>query len=117
MLEKNACVARRPQMSVLANSAVCRRPCEEVLTNKQLGVIDEIYADQIAYGEGQSMPREESKMIAKAFAIAFRDLKVAIPAQIAEWDYVVTRWSATGIHLCDVPRSQLDSLLNPTKWY
>jgi hypothetical protein len=47
-------------MSVLAKRAVCRRHCEEVLTKKQLGVVDEIYAGQIAYGEGQSMPREHS---------------------------------------------------------
>jgi steroid delta-isomerase-like uncharacterized protein len=88
-------------MSVVTNKAVCRRHYEEVLTNKQLGVVDEIYADQITYGDGQSMPREQFKMIAKASTIAFPDLRVTIHAQIAEGDYVVTRWSATGTHLGD----------------
>jgi len=88
-------------MSATTNKAVCRRHYEEVLTNKQLGVVDEIYADQIAYGDSQSTPREQFKMIAMASTIAFPDLKVTIHAQVAEGNYVVTRWSATGTHLGD----------------
>jgi hypothetical protein len=60
-------------MSVVTNKAVCRRHYEDVLTNKQLGVVDEIYANQIAYGDGQSMPREQFKMIAMASTAAFPD--------------------------------------------
>ena len=88
-------------MSTNTNKAICRRHYEEVLTSKRLDVVDEIYADQIAYGETQSMPREQFKMIAKASTIAFPDLKVTIHTQIAEGDLVVTRWSATGTHLGD----------------
>lgn len=88
-------------MSTSTNKAICRRHYEEVLTNKQLSVIDEIYADQIAYGDTQSMSREQFKMMAGISTTAFPDLKVTIHAQIAEGDYVVTRWSATGTHLGD----------------
>ena len=88
-------------MSTTTNKAICRRHYEEVLTNKRLNVIDEIYADQVAYGEMQSMPREQFKMMAAASTTAFPDLKVTIHAQVAEGDYVVTRWSATGTHLGD----------------
>jgi predicted ester cyclase len=47
------------------------------------------------------MPRDQFKMIAQASTVAFPDLKVTVYEQIAEWDYVVTRWSATGTHLGD----------------
>ncbi len=88
-------------MSEVENKAVCRRHYEEILTNKQLAVVDEIYAERIAYGDAQSMPREQFKMMAAASTTAFPDLKVTIHAQIAEADYVVTRWSAVGTHLGD----------------
>ena len=83
------------------NKAICRRHYEEVLTNKHIDVVDQIYADQIAYGDSQSMPRDQFKGIAKASTVAFPDLKVTVHAQIAEGDFVVTRWSATGTHLGD----------------
>jgi steroid delta-isomerase-like uncharacterized protein len=85
----------------IGNKALCRRHYEEVLTGKHLGVVDEIYADPVAYGDGHSMPREQFKMIAMASTVAFPDLKVTVHQQIAEGDYVVTRWSATGTHLGD----------------
>lgn len=89
-------------MSTEINKALCRRHYEEILTNKDLTVIDEIYADQIAYGGGmQSMPREQFKVLATATTTAFPDLKVTVHTQIAEENFVVTRWSATGTHLGD----------------
>jgi steroid delta-isomerase-like uncharacterized protein len=94
-------MCREEKMSTTTNKAICRRHYEEVLTSKKIGVVDEIYADQIAYGETQSMPREQFKMLAKASTTAFPDLKVTIHAQVAEGDCVVTRWSADGTHLGD----------------
>ncbi len=88
-------------MSTSTNKAVCRRHYDEVLTGKHLAVVDEIYADSIAYGEGQSMPREQFRALAKASTTAFPDLRVTIHAQVAEGDLVVTRWSAVGTHLGD----------------
>ncbi len=88
-------------MSTSTNKAVCRRHYEEVLTGKSLEVVDEIYADEIAYGDSQSMPRAQFKALARASTVAFPDLKVTVHAQVAEGDLVVTRWSATGTHLGD----------------
>lgn len=88
-------------MSTSTDKEVCRRHYQEVLTGKHLDVIDEIYADDVAYGDEQSMSREQFKMIAKASTTAFPDLKVTIHEQVAEGDLVVTRWTATGTHLGD----------------
>lgn len=88
-------------MSIESNKAVCRRHYQEVLTEKHLDTVDEIYTDQVAFGDGQSLPREQFKMIARASTTAFPDLKVTVHAQVAEGDLVVTRWSATGTHLGD----------------
>ena len=88
-------------MSANQNKAICRRHYDEVLTSKQIDVVDQIYADQIACGDSQSMPRDQFKMIAKASTVAFPDLKVTVHEQIAEGDFVVTRWSASGTHLGD----------------
>jgi steroid delta-isomerase-like uncharacterized protein len=89
-------------MSLLDNKAICRRHYEEVLSAKQLSVVDEIYAPQIGYGtEGQSLAREQLRQLAAASTTAFPDLAVTVQAQIAEGDLVTTRWSATGTHLGD----------------
>lgn len=92
---------KEAEMSTDENKSICRRHYEEVLTNKRIDVIDEIYSDQVGYDEAQSLPRDEFKMLARASTEAFPDLKVTIQAQIAGGDYVVTRWSATGTHLGD----------------
>ena len=88
-------------MSTITNKALCKRHYEEVLTAKRLDVVNEIYADPVAYGDGYSMPRDQFKMIAQASTVAFPDLRVTVHEQIAEGDYVVTRWSATATHLGD----------------
>ncbi len=88
-------------MSTTTNKAICRRHYEEVLTGKRLDVVDEIYADTVGYGDGQSMPRSQFKMLAQATFTAFPDLQVTVNDQVAEGDLVVTRWSATGTHLGD----------------
>jgi steroid delta-isomerase-like uncharacterized protein len=86
---------------VSANKAVCLRHYSEVLTGKQLGVIDEIYAEQIQIGDGPSMPREQFKAMAAMSTKAFPDLVATVRDQIEERDRVVTRWTAEGTHLGD----------------
>lgn len=88
-------------MNANQNKAICRRHYEEVLTDKHIDVVDQIYADHIAYGDSQSMSRDQFKLIATASTVAFPDLKVTVHAQVAEGEFVVTRWSATGTHLGD----------------
>jgi steroid delta-isomerase-like uncharacterized protein len=88
-------------MSPETNKAVCMRHYQEVLTNKRLEVIDEIYADQIGVGDGPAMPREQFKLMANMTVTAFPDLVVSVHDQIAERDRVVSRFTAEGTHLGD----------------
>jgi hypothetical protein len=50
----------------------------EVLTQKKLSVIDEIYAESIKVGDGPIMPREQFKAMAQMSTTAFPDLVVTI---------------------------------------
>ena len=88
-------------MSHESNKALSARHYTEVLTEKKLSVVDEIYADSIGIGDGPSMPREQFKAMAQMSITAFPDLVVTIHDQVAEGDLVVTRWSAVGTHLGD----------------
>ena len=88
-------------MSTDTNKAVCRRHYKEVLTEKKLNVIDEIYGDRIRIGDGDSMSRDQFKSLAVVSTTAFPDLVVTVHDQIAEGDRVVTRWSSEGTHLGD----------------
>ena len=73
-----------------------RRHYMEVLTRKNIQLIDEIYADQIQSGDTGTIPREQFKAIAQMSTTAFPDLVVEVKDQIAEGDKVVSRWTATG---------------------
>ena len=88
-------------MSTDTNKAVCRRHYQEVLTEKRLEVIDEIYGDQIRIGDGDDVPRDQLKGGAAMAITAFPDLVVTVHDQIAEGDRVVTRFSTEGTHLGD----------------
>lgn len=73
-----------------------RRHYEEVLTGKNVSLVDELYAEQIRNGDGETLPREQFKGLAQMSVAAFPDLVVTVKDQIAEGDKVVTRWTATG---------------------
>ncbi len=88
-------------MSHVSNKALTARHYIEVLTQKKLDVVDEIYADSIRVGDGPSMPRQQFRALAQMSITAFPDLVVTIHDQVAEGDLVVTRWSAEGTHLGD----------------
>ena len=88
-------------MSYETNKAVSARHYMEVLTQKKLRVIDEIYAESIKVGDGPSIPREQFKALAQMSTTAFPDLVATIHDQVSEGDRVVTRWSAEGTHLGD----------------
>jgi steroid delta-isomerase-like uncharacterized protein len=92
---------REDSMSCESNKALTARHYVEVLTQKKLSVVDEIYADRIQVGDGPSMPREQFKAMAQMSTTAFPDLVATIHDQVAEGDLVATRWSAEGTHLGD----------------
>jgi steroid delta-isomerase-like uncharacterized protein len=85
-------------MSTDTNKRLVRRHYEEVLSGKNLSVIDEIYGEKIKIGDTAEMPRDQFKAYAQISTMAFPDLKVTVWDQIAEGDRVVSRWTATGTH-------------------
>ncbi len=88
-------------MSSESEKSLCLRHYNEVLTKKNLDVVDEIYADRIRISDGESLSREQFKAYARMSTTAFPDLVVTVHDQIAERDRVVTRWSAEGTHSGD----------------
>ena len=88
-------------MSLESNKALSARHYMEVLTQKKLSVVDEIYAESIEVGDGPCMSREQFKALAQMSTTAFPDLVATIHDQVSEGDRVVTRWSAEGTHLGD----------------
>jgi len=85
------------------NKALFKRTIEEVLNQRKLEVIGEVYAanfvlhDPSALGGKISGP-QHYKRFAEIYLAAFPDLHFTINDQIADGDKVVTRWTATGTH-------------------
>jgi steroid delta-isomerase-like uncharacterized protein len=88
-------------MTTEANKVLVRRHYEEVLTGKDVAVIDELYAPTIELGDGASMAREQFKAVAGMMLAAFPDIEATVQDQIAEGDRVVTRWAAQATHRGD----------------
>ena len=86
-------------MSLEDNKAVVRRAYLDGMNNRDLSVIDEVFApDYTVYYPGMDPITgvEEAKTAIGAFLDAFPDIVFTIEDQIAEGDKVVTRWSAKG---------------------
>jgi len=72
------------------NKALCRRHYEEVLGAKQLDVVDEIYADQVAYCDGHRSKIDlrdvfcfqEQRMVSRDWVVQFERHLYQIPADI-----------------------------------
>ena len=88
-------------MTLETNKALVRRHYAEVLTGKNVTLIDELYAPVIDLGSGASMEREQFKAVAGMMHAAFPDVVVTVQDQIAEGDKVVTRWMAQATHQGD----------------
>lgn len=88
-------------MDTEANKTLVRRHYKEVLTGKNVAVLDELYAPVIAVGDDASMERDQFKTVAGMMHAAFPDGVVTIQDQIAEGDKVVTRWTAQATHQGD----------------
>jgi steroid delta-isomerase-like uncharacterized protein len=89
-------------MSTATNKAIVRRYYEEVYNRKNLGVIDELIADDYtAYLPGGIEPlrgragRKQANMLHLG---AFPDLRLTIEDEIAEGDKVVQRLTIHGTH-------------------
>ena len=71
-------------MSTESNKALVRRHYQEVLTAKEIGVVDELYAPSISLGNEAAMEREQFKAVAGMMYAAFPDVVVTIQDQVAE---------------------------------
>ena len=90
-------------MSTEGNKAIARRFYEELFSEGNLAVADEIIApDYCDVGPGAipGLPAgpEGSKMLVMVYRNAFPDIRFTVEEQVAEGDIVVTRWAATGTH-------------------
>lgn len=90
-------------MSTETNKAIARRFFEDIFSQGNLAVADEIIASgyqDCGPGAIPGLPPgpEGSKMLVTVYRNAFPDIDFTIDEQIAEGDTVVTRWTATGTH-------------------
>ena len=83
------------------NKAIVRREVEMFSTG-DFSIADEIYSDDYV-GHDPTKPEpirgiEGAKEEAAGYRAAFSDLTLTIDHQVAEGEYVVTRWTARGTH-------------------
>jgi steroid delta-isomerase-like uncharacterized protein len=92
-------------MSVEQTKAIVRRVVDEAQSGHNLGVVDELFADDFvdhSVPPGLPANREGVKMQFAMFFSAFPDLHVVIHDQVAEGDRVVTRKTFHGTHRGDL---------------
>jgi steroid delta-isomerase-like uncharacterized protein len=93
-------------MSAEENKAITRRINEEVWTNGNLDVIEDVIADDyvhtiVGVPEPVRGPRGFSELVTM-YRNAFPDFHVTTEEQFADGDVVVTRWTAAGTHQGDL---------------
>ena len=91
-----------PAIDAATNKALIRRFYTEVWDKGNLDVCDEVFAPDYVrhdFRAGAAAPGPEGqKQIAAAFRSAFPDLTWDVELLVAEGDYVVGRWTASGTH-------------------
>jgi steroid delta-isomerase-like uncharacterized protein len=89
-------------VSAAENKALVRRFYEEVWDRGNFDVCDEVFAaDYVRHDlrATEALPGPEGqKRIAADFRRAFPDLRLQVDILVAEEDYVVGRWTASGTH-------------------
>jgi predicted SnoaL-like aldol condensation-catalyzing enzyme len=75
-----------------ANKSLARRIIEEMWNTRNLWVIEDVYAPS---PDG----REGTRQFVAAYLATFPDLHNTIMHQIADGDWVATRYTSTGTHL------------------
>jgi len=82
--------------------AIARRFLEEAFNSGNLDVVDELVAPEFVNNDA-ALPEpavgiEAAKASITGYREAFPDLRLAIEQQLAEGEYVTTRWNARGTH-------------------
>ena len=88
-------------MSLESNKALVRRAYLVAMNNRDMGVIDEVFApDYVVHYPGVPPIRglKDAKAALGAFLDAFPDMQFTIEDQLAEGDKVLTRWVGRGTH-------------------
>ena len=89
-------------MAAQENKALTRRVLEEIFTEGNLDLADDLIAPDFV-DHDSAMPEEVHgiegfKDFVRMFRSAFPDLHVEVQDQVAEGDKVATRWTASGTH-------------------
>jgi steroid delta-isomerase-like uncharacterized protein len=89
-------------MSLHENKTIARRYFEEVLSEGNLALLDELAADDMVDHAGSAagwLPgRAGFKQHVTLFRTAFPDLRVTVDDMVAEGDTVVAFWTVSGTH-------------------
>ena len=87
-------------MTIDGNKALARVWFEVVMNDRNVGAIEAAYApDYVHRGpDGHEMGREQIRTTARHLIAAVPDRVATVEMQIAEGDFVVTRWSSRGTH-------------------
>lgn len=88
------------------HKALARRAWEEIVNQRNLDAIDEIYAADIVWHvpEGDIQGSEQVRQFVAVYLSAFPDIRVAIEDAVAEDDKAVTRWTVRGSHQGELMR-------------
>jgi steroid delta-isomerase-like uncharacterized protein len=80
--------------------ALARRSWEEVVNQRNLDAIEEIYAPNFVWHEPDQDIRgyEQARQFASTFFAAFPDINIIVEAVIAEGEQVVSRYTIRGTH-------------------
>ncbi len=89
-------------MSAEENKAIVRRMLDELFSQGNLHLVDEIIAPDFVEHD-PNMPEdlhgpEAFREYVLAYRSAFPDMHIAVEDQVAEGDKVATRWTGTGTH-------------------
>jgi len=85
---------------------IARRFFEEAFNSGNLDVVDELASPELVNHDAAlpepTVGTEAAKASIRAYREAFPDLRISIELQVAEGEYVTTRWSARGTHQGDL---------------
>jgi steroid delta-isomerase-like uncharacterized protein len=83
------------------NKELVRRVIDQAVNGGNLMAADELIASDYVYHEataGEKRGREGFRHLVITYRTAFPNVRLTVNQQIAEGDWVVTRWTATGTH-------------------
>jgi steroid delta-isomerase-like uncharacterized protein len=93
-------------MSTEENKALVRRQFEAIWDGGNLALVDELYASNYTNHDPANPDQAGGpagfKQRVRLYRTALPDLHLAIEAQVAEGDTVLTRWTASGTHKGDL---------------